>query len=289
MRKLGVTLGGTPIIVTGACGSVGTLLRRAWGATPPQGMVVLSAARRQDVDIPWDIEAGPVPRWPEGAIILHLAAAVRAPADQMGRNLVIARNLAKAAAKNRARLILAASTAAVYAPTSDPATEETPPAPLSAYGQSKVEAETVLRAECQTSGIPVSVLRIANLVGADALIGARRATDPPVLLDPVPGQPRGPLRSWIGPVSLARAIEALCRIGAGERPPVLNLTQGPPLAMADLLDAAGLSWSFGPPNPRVVPAAVMDGTRLAALCPLPPATAGGLIAELRSLRDGGLP
>ena len=64
---------------------------------------------------------------------------------------------------------------------------------------------------------------------------------------------------------------------------MLNLTQSPPLPMADLLQAAGRGWHYGPPNPAVVPAAVMAGGRLAALMPLPPATAPALAAELATL------
>jgi DNA-binding MarR family transcriptional regulator len=133
-------------------------------------------------------------------------------------------------------------------------------------------------------GRGLGLLRIGNVVGADALLGPR--TDGgPVVLDPVPGRDGGPLRSWIGPVTLARVLAALCRMACEDRlPSLLNLATAPPLPMADLLDAAGRAWRYGPPNPAVVPAAVLSAERLAALYPLPEARAGGLVAELARLR-----
>ncbi len=53
--------------------------------------------------------------------------------------------------------------------------------------------------------------------------------------------------------------------------------------MAALLAASGRPWEWGPPNPAVVPDAVLSTARLHRLCPLPPASPAALIADLRRL------
>ncbi len=185
--------------------------------------------------------ADPVPDLPRGAVILHLAGVTRGDETALRQNLAMIPALARAAQAASARSILFASTAGVYAPGPDPAGEEDAPAPPGAYGRAKLLAEQALRdrAHC-----PVHVLRIGNVAGADALLGPRPAQSP-IVLDPVPGRDGGPLRSWIGPRDLAAALAALCR---ADLPPVLNLAQDPPLAMADLLDASHLPWTYGPPR-----------------------------------------
>jgi hypothetical protein len=133
--------------------------------------------------------------------------------------------------------------------------------------------------------VPVTVLRIGNVVGADGLIGAA-VPGRTVVLDPAPGQARGPLRSWIGPVTLAHVLGDLAAMAlrGAPLPPVLNIAALRPAGMADLLEAAGLPWAWGP-NPAPLPAVTLDTTALAALRPLPAATAdpAGMVAEWRAL------
>jgi hypothetical protein len=101
-----------------------------------------------------------------------------------------------------------------------------------------------------------------------------------VVLDPVPG---GPMRSWIGPVTLAHALAALCRMAV--LPPVLNLAQPGPLRMAALLESAGIDWRYGLPNPATARRATLDTGRASALLGpvLATACAPSLIAEWRGL------
>lgn len=203
----------------------------------------------------------------------------------------MAQAVADACRDNGAAVLLAASSAAVYAPSAVPVTEEATPAPATPNGRSKLETEGLLARNCAEGGVPLVLLRIGNVVGADALFGPRAPESPPIRLDPVPGRDGGPVRSWIGPRSLGQALARLClAAGAGDGlPPLLNLAQDPPLAMADLLAASGLPWAYGPPNPSVLPDAVLSTERLRHLVPLPRATAAGLLAELRALAPGRLP
>ena len=109
---------------------------------------------------------------------------------------------------------------------------------------------------------PVTLLRIGNVAGADALLG-----------------PRAPrLRScWI---RFRAARVARCGRGSGpERwrwccialarsmlPPVLNLACDPPLADGRSADGQRPALALWPANPAVVPVATLSVQRLAALC-----------------------
>jgi|GEM_PF-2492663 len=170
-----------------------------------------------------------------------------------------------------ARRIFFASTAAVYQPGSFPAQEGDPVGPPNPYGLSKAKAETAL---LNLAPCPVTLLRIGNVAGADALLGPRPAEE--ILLDPVPGRDGGPVRSWIGARTLAMVLR---RLALHDTPPILNLACDPPLPMADLLTASGLPWRYGPPNPAVVPMAALSVQRLAALCDLPAVTPADLAAQ----------
>lgn len=276
-RKLGVTRGKIPVIVTGATGRLGRLLHRIWSAESPEGLAPLWSGRGEGIDLQWDILDGSAPCLPAGAVVLHLAAVLGGGPEALRRNSAMAVPVMAAARRCGARAVLFASTAAVHAPSAAPATEDTPPAPANSYGQAKLAAEAAFRG---AGGAPVVILRIGNVVGADALLGPRDDSGP-IVLDPVPGRSGGPVRSWIGPLTFSRVLARLCRLaGDGALPPVLNVATDPPLAMADLLQAAGRNWRYGPPNPAVVPAAVLSCARLARLMELPRTSPAALAAEL---------
>lgn len=291
-RKLGVTLGTVPVVVTGSGGRVGTLLRRAWSAAPSPGLRPIWCGRGQGFDLKWDIGSGPAPDLPPGAVVLHLAAIV-APlsAQDRARALQIGQDVAEACRLSGAVALLAASSAAVYAPSARPAAEEDTPAPVTPNGLSKAKTETALVRACAAAGVRLCRLRIGNVPGADALFGPRPPGSPTLRLDPVPGRDGGPVRSWIGPATLADALARLCRLAADGLllSEVLNLAQDPPLAMADLLRASGLPWSWGAPNPAVIADAVLSTAQLGRVIPLPPATPRGLMAEVRALAPGLVP
>jgi nucleoside-diphosphate-sugar epimerase len=268
--------GSVPLVVTGARGRIGRLLARAWALQVPGRPVLWSA--RAGGDLPWDIGRGRPPALPEGALVLDLAAVISADPASVAVNAAMAEEVAGAARAAGARALLVASTLAVH-PAGGPFAEDSPPAPLRPYGAAKLAAEGAARAAA--GPVPVTVLRIGNVVGADALLSPATL---PVRLDPVEGQAGGPLRSWIGPRTLARALATLVdRAAGGGLPATLNLAQDPPLAMAAMLDAAGLPWIWGPPRRGVVGRATLDLARLAPLVPLPPATPAALIADWRSL------
>ncbi|MCB6178032.1 NAD-dependent epimerase/dehydratase family protein [Rhodobacter sp. Har01] len=268
------------IVVTGADGRVADLLRRSWQSSLP-GLPVLWSSRGPGRDLQWDILSGPAPALPQGAVILHLAGVLRGPAKALEANHRMIPPLMAAAQAARASAVLLASTAAVYAAGPQDCTEDSAPDPRSDYGWAKLAAEGAALA--LVGGRPVTALRIGNVLGADALFAPRPG---PILLDPVPGRPGGPVRSWIGPQTLALALARLVPLAcSGALPPVLNLAQSPPLPMEALLCAARRPWAYGPPNPGVVPRHALDTRRLGALLPLPRATPCALTAELAGLQE----
>lgn len=272
-RKLGVSLGVVDVIVTGAGGRLGRLLRAAWQEAPPEGLRPVWTGRGQGVDLAWDLLADPVPDLPRGGVVLHLAGVLAGPEDALRRNAAMVAPLVAACRASGARRLLAVSSAAVYGAGRPEADEDDAPAPVSAYGRAKAEMESLV---LSAPSLAATVLRIGNVAGADALLGPRPAGQE-IVLDAVQGRNGGPLRSWIGARSLARVLAALCRLPA--LPPVLNIACDPPLPMADLLNASGLPWRQGPVNPATIPVATLSTRRLAALVDLPPAYAATLAAE----------
>ncbi|NPD15395.1 NAD(P)-dependent oxidoreductase [Xinfangfangia sp. D13-10-4-6] len=300
-----------PVVVTGASGRVANVLRRAlglaglgedetglsflWssrgGALPDiAGKTTGGAARH----IRWDIGAEPAPEWPRGAILLHLAGTTGA--KEPGRNPALIAAVIAACAQNAVRHVVHISTAAIYAPGPGAARETDAPCPANPYGAAKYQTEGLLRDGDRGIAQGLTILRLGNLIGADALLG--KGVVAPIRLDPVPGETgedgpaplaRGPLRSWIGPITFAQSLVALLqRIAAGQNlPDVINFAQSPPLGMAELLRLSGIAWEWAPPNPAVTASAVLDTTRLQGLLQMPAANAKQLIAERNALFQTG--
>lgn len=292
-----------PLLVMGGTGRIAGMLRRAWAKAPPPGLhPVWQARTARPGFLHWDILAEPCPTGAAGGVVLCLAggrygtpdiavalalAALRAAQDQGGRHVFIA------------------SSAAVYGPGRGLA-EDAATRPANSYGAAKLGMEREALAFIarrmpkvppsppvgegggggRPPGLPdLTLLRIGNVAGCDALLGTPRTG--PVILDPVSGQDGGPVRSYIGPASLAQVIAALCaRAAAGKAlPRVLNIAAPRPVAMADLLMAAGTPWVWGPPNPQVIPAVTYDTALLQGLAPLPPGASdpAAMVAEWRHL------
>ncbi len=263
-----------PFVITGASGRVGRLLRLAWETVPPAGLDLIWLARAD-----WNIGHTVPPKLPPGAVILHLAGQTR---RALSENADIASLIAAQARVWRVSRLFIASSASVYSCTQRDISEQHHTGPVTAYGASK------LRAEAQAlAGGPrnTTLLRIGNIAGADTILGKFPSTTP-LVLDQVPGHSRGPVRSYIGPQALAAVVARLAQLWPS-LPPVLNVALPKAVAMADLLDAAGVPWHFGPLNPRAIPKVGLDVSRLAALTMLPAASASSIVADLRALVPGG--
>lgn len=273
-----------PVVIAGAGGRLGRLLQPVWPGPAP-----LWTSRRESPGcLTWDL-ARPAPaalrvrlqdaRWARpGGVLLSLAGAApgAGPAQSNCSTAELALNRAADLGLDHVILL---SSLAVYGPTPSPAPEHQPLRPINAYGHAKAQMEDRALAR---SG--VTVLRLGNVFGADglgrALAVAGNAPAHPLALDRT--GPRGPLRSWIGPVSLARVLAVLLA-RAPDLPAVLNLAQPGVLGMADILRAARARWLWRLPDPQALPRALMATDRLQTLLPglLAPAQAPQLVAEAR--------
>ena len=277
------------LVITGANGRLAQILRAAWadGSTP--GFTPIWSSRLGDGadHTAWDVLSGPAPILAKGCVFLHLAGVLRGDRQTLSANAEMARNVCSAAKSADARHIFVASTAAVYGRATVDHAEDSDPVPMSDYGRAKYDMEREVRRWARDAGPDapgVTCLRIGNVLGADALFGTPnlgRSTQ----LDPVHGQPGGPIRSYIGPRSLAEILTGLVlRVMTGAKLPlVLNVAAPHAVAMADLLMAADWPFQFAPPNPNVVPKVSLSTKRLATLVPLQHTTAAEMVGQWRSL------
>lgn len=167
--------------------------------------------------------------------------------------------------------VLIASSQAVYGPQRGTLSEQTPCAPNSDYGKAKLAMEQAV-----VGRAGVTCLRIGNVAGSDALFRSMAAG--PVPLDEVSAG-QGPRRAMIGPKTLAQVLLHLLET---ELPPVLNLAQPGLVDMADLLRAAGATWSWKPAPKMALAALSLDLAALTDLVAVTPADPATLVAEARA-------
>jgi UDP-glucose 4-epimerase len=106
--------------------------------------------------------------------IIHFAAhtivpeSVSNPLKYYGNNTCATRSLLEAASQAGVKHVVFSSTAAVYGiPAAGVASEESPTAPINAYGTSKLMSEWMLRDLCAVTPMRHVVLRYFNVAGSD--------------------------------------------------------------------------------------------------------------------------
>lgn len=115
--------------------------------------------------------------------VIHFAGSVVVPdsvRDPLGyylNNTVNSRALIQAAVASGVKHFIFSSTAAVYGiPMASPVYEDTPLAPISSYGASKMMTETILRDAATAHDLRFVTLRYFNVAGADPLGRAGQST-----------------------------------------------------------------------------------------------------------------
>jgi nucleoside-diphosphate-sugar epimerase len=215
--------------------------------------------------------------WPFGAalpdgVMVNLAGVTSGDANTLAANVDLGLAGCEAARAAGVRHVFLCSSSAVYGRGSakqHALGENDATHPANPYGKAKLRMEEEALEWASHPGRPgLTLLRIGNVLGADALIGGVQRGRI-VTLDPVPGQPEGPMRSYIGPRGLARVLWRLAELAQAGAvlPPVLNIAAPLPVGMAELLEAGRISWQWGPDNPAVLARLVLDTTLLEALCP----------------------
>jgi nucleoside-diphosphate-sugar epimerase len=277
------------VLITGAAGKLGRLLRAAWADCAPSRFDPIWSRRRAGPhqDVVWDILSGPAPDIAKDAVILHLAGVLRGNRAALSANAAMARNVCTAAKAAGASHVFLASSAAIYGAAVRDHVEVQAPAPLSDYGHAKLDMEREALCWAHSLGPDApgaTCLRIGNVLGADTLFGGVNLNQH-IVLDPVPGQPGGPIRSYIGPQALAQVLAGLvAHVRAGTNlPKILNIASPGAVSMADLLDAAQRPYSFGKPNVDTIPKVSLSTKRLAALVPLCQTNAAAMVADWRGL------
>lgn len=238
------------VVVIGVTGAVGCLLVPHWWRTAAS---VLLQYRRAAP--PWSF--GQCLQWDPGAgaeALERWAAAHARPSSMVvlagatmrsGRDLSLNRAIAEAclaAARNLGiPRVIVASSSAVYGDHLDrPFVEEDEPRPVNAYGSAKLDMELACERWAATD-FEVSRLRIGNVAGADAVLSQFGAlVHEKICIDRFQDGTT-PLRSYIGPGTLADILLELARY-PGRLPGILNVGAPEPVQMGALADAAGLRW-----------------------------------------------
>lgn len=261
------------VLVLGATGRIGRILRRCWPEMGQTSDQVIWQARRGGApdQAVFDPLAAPdaLAQAAAGAsAILCLSGVTNARAAAGGvmeDNSTLALAAIRAAAKSgggaRARVFLASS-AAVYGNQAGALAETGPLAPMSDYGRAKVDMEQSGAALGAELGVPVCALRIGNIAGVDAILGGWR---PGFRLDQFKDGTT-PQRSYIGPVTLARVLYDLMH--RPDLPDSLNIAAPGVIEMGALLDAAGLAWMPQPAPKTAIARVELDITRLQCFTPV---------------------
>jgi len=165
-----------------------------------------------------------------------------------------------------------------------PVPEDAPLAPVTPYGIAKRDMEAAC-APYRDGGLEVCCLRIGNVLGADALM-INAAAGLPLTIDRF-ADGNGPVRSFIGPQSLARVLETLVALPE-PLPKVLNVGAPRPTEMTAIADAAGLLWRWQPAPDGALQDLRLDCTRLARLHAFDPGenTPEGMVDQLRRIGAG---
>ena len=199
----------------------------------------------------------------EGSTIINMIGYTGADETALDAiNVRFVKDLLHHAANRGVAHVVLASSAGVYgAGDGTPFHETDALAPLSPYGASKTAMEDI--AHAQSDGPRITILRIGNVAGADALLAAARgfvAQDRPMTLHRF-ANGHAARRSYMGPQDLAEAIAALAQQDNGPFT-TLNVAHPDPVFLDDLL--AGyrthllptLTWEDAP-APDAVPASVV--------------------------------
>nr|WP_226898462.1 NAD-dependent epimerase/dehydratase family protein [Mangrovicoccus algicola] len=287
-------------MVLGASGRVGRLLRGAWPAADLPPALFQSRSPGAGIGLTGPIGPGLLAALPgPPAAVLVLSGVTGGDEAALAENTRLALAGLDLGAAAAAPVVLLCSTAAVYAPGSAdrPFRETDGMLPPGAYGRAKraMEAAAADWAAAHPGGPAVLCLRLANVAGADMLGEAVRRARPeaPLRLDRLPGG-GAPRRSYLSPMTLARAVCAIAAAPPRDGFGVVNLAEpGGETAMDALLAALAqqghpVPWSWRDAAPGALASHALDLSRQADLWPglaTTGAGAAGLAADW--LRAGG--
>lgn len=255
------------VLVLGANGKLGRMLRAVWaGSLNPLVEFVFSSRQLsgRGGDVQW-APGDETDHLPRVDAIVALWGAVPGSGYSLDSNSSLALAATDLATALGADRILHCSSAAVYQPENAPLREDDESEPPSDYGKAKRSMERAVKEMSKNAGAPkMVVMRIANVAGADSLF-ANMTPGGSLNLDRFPdGQ--GPLRSYIAPDDLARAIVALVLAKDVQGP--INVAAPKVTAMEDLAQAAGCQVIWRDASPQSIASVELDTSKLAKVLPL---------------------
>ncbi|MCC5989668.1 MAG: NAD-dependent epimerase/dehydratase [Pararhodobacter sp.] len=260
------------VLLVGASGRVGQMVWHHWQRFP-DAVEIVPQCRRSGLpgSLIWDPLAGAQPlldavRGSGGVrAMVMLAGVTPGTGKPLAMNRMLAEACLSAASEAGIQRVLLASSSSVYGiGDGAPFSEQMPCNPVNDYGAAKLEMEHACL-PWRERGIDLCCLRIGNVAGADSLLRnvAQSAPDMAVDID-IFANGRGPVRSYIGPRSMAAVLQSLC-LHANALPGVLNLAAPVPVAMEELADAAGHPWTKRHPSEHAHQNITLDCAALSLL------------------------
>jgi UDP-glucose 4-epimerase len=175
-------------LVTGGAGYVGSVVAAQLLDAGHEVVVLDDLSRGHAAAVPPGAEHVAVSLTDGGALreplargfdaVLHFAAlslvaeSVEHPERYWTNNVGGTRNLLDAMREHGVGRLVFSSTAATYGePRTLPITEDEPPAPVNAYGASKLAIDLMIRDECRAHGLAAASLRYFNVAGASRGLG----------------------------------------------------------------------------------------------------------------------
>lgn len=265
------------ILLVGSTGRVGRLVMHHWRAAPPSGVEIIEQHRNpnRDEGFFWPLQESLDDRLATLEIdaIVCLAGVTPGPGTDLSLNTRLAETVLEAAHRASIKLVLLASSSAVYgAGDGTPFSEGDASAPVNAYGAAKVEMEQACT-PWRDAGLEVCCLRIGNVAGADALLlnVARAAKNEPLAIDCFKDG-RGPVRSYIGARAMSDVLASLAT-SPTVLPEILNIAEPEFVFMEDLARAADHPFAYRPAQDDAFQWITLDCSRLSDLHAFEPDTA----------------
>ncbi len=271
------------VVLLGASGRLGQILRACW----PDSETLISHSRYERSGfVAFDQCLEPekaIVAMQGAAAVVSLSGITPAHAAQSGDCLTLNVDLGLAAvhaahAAGVGRVFLS-STAAIYGRAGGVQYEHGPCEPVSEYGRAKLNMERAALSLARELNQPITILRIGNVAGADAILGSwRKGMQIDQLSDGTT-----PRRSYIGPETLTRVIHTLTQLC--DLPDVINIAAPGAIYMGDLLDATDLTWFPRPASNDIIANVELSTKRLERYLDFAPqnGTAVGMVAEWRRL------
>jgi len=264
----------TRVLVLGSSGRIGRMLRTAWAQYTDQNRDIKFVfqtrfeERNKPDDIKWDI-LRELPRAIEDLAPFDCMIVLSGITPNIGADFTLNTTIGTACMAAAERLgcphVLLTSTSAVYGTYSDdPFAESDTLNPVNDYGCSKRDMEVACHSLASLSGVRLCCLRVGNVAGADALLlnGAALAPDEKLRLDRFEDGGT-PVRSYIGPESLAQVILSLVRTRR-LLPAALNIATPVAITMRSLAEAAQLPFDLHTAKGRGHQYVTLDCRALAA-------------------------